>query len=374
MSATRRDFDGSLTCAVALAVLLAAVTPAAAGVVPSETASVTPPDDPHDPLLLQPTPATVQGKAGQNVTVRLMLLNRGNTTFDAPIVNVGQFPANWTVVNHTSDGGRYRDGSREWLWQYLGPEKKVRPTLTVSIPENATGGTYTLTATADDANGYNDTATVRLVVTPRGSKEKGPKNRIGDPDVNKVGGGPPVLVGHPRANPGDSYVSDRLPIDRGREQSDNGKSDEKRSDNGNRGEKSHSGENGDSGGEKKDDNGETDGENGNSDSNDEEQKGDRKNEGNGTRNGNETNGNGSENDGNEKNGTKENGKSGKQNNGGEENDNSGEHNNGDEKNTSKGQNEGKDENGKKGKKSGQDSLQTPEKWLQHVLSNLLSVV
>lgn len=367
----RQRFDGALVCAVALAVLLATVSPVAAGVAGNETASVAPPDDPHDPLLLQPTPATVQGKAGQNVTVKLMLLNRGNTTSDAPIVDAGQLPANWTVVDHSTDGAHYREENREWLWQYLRPEEKVRPTLTVSLPENVTGGTYTLSVVADDANGHKDTATVRVVVTPKAPKEKGPKDRFGGPTAGKPGSGPPVFVNRPRGNFGHGHADDRSSGDsggktgneKGREKGDNGKSD------GNAADDSDGKET--KGNDSEGQSNETKGNNG-------------KNTESGTNGGsgesNEKNGNNTEqnsNEGNEnsgeKNGSKGSGKKGKE-------------KSGDENDTSKGKNEGSDEagdengnnsnnsksgnNSKNGKKTGRGDLGTPSKWFEQALNDL----
>lgn len=173
MTGRLRSVPPAVRLAFELLVVASVVTSMAAMPVASA-----PPDDPHDPLLLQPTPKTVNGQAGEIVTVRLMLLNRGNNTSDAPVVDVGSLPANWTVVDRSDDHGLWRDSTKEWYWPALAGEEKVRPSLSVKIPNGTPAGTYTLNAEVTDGNGHADTATVRLKVTPAGPKddEKAGKN------------------------------------------------------------------------------------------------------------------------------------------------------------------------------------------------------
>lgn len=132
------------------------------------------PEGPRDLLHLQPTPAAVKAEPGTEAEIRLMLLNRSETkTSDAPVVDVGALPEGWSVVDRYDQQGTWRASTMEWFWWALAPEEKVRPTLTVAVPENAAAGTYHIDVRAHDAN-ESDVITTVDVKLPPASGQGGP--------------------------------------------------------------------------------------------------------------------------------------------------------------------------------------------------------
>lgn len=105
---------------------------------------------PEPKLKLEAQGATTA--AGSNATVTFTVSNEGSSS-RAGILDVGTLPANWTVVNHADDGGVWKPSETTWLWQTIGANESVEPSLTVRIPEDAQQGNYTIATTLKNADG-----------------------------------------------------------------------------------------------------------------------------------------------------------------------------------------------------------------------------
>lgn len=90
---------------------------------------------------------------GGEVTVDITLTNEGDEGAVAPVVSVGELPEGWEVVDNASEEGTYRSSTREWLWFTLAPEESVTASVTVEVPENATG-VHEIPVTADDRDNH----------------------------------------------------------------------------------------------------------------------------------------------------------------------------------------------------------------------------
>lgn len=131
-------------------------------------------DEPEGgPLKLHPTPQTAKGNSGGTVTIRIMLINRGETTVDSPVIDVDPLPVGLTIVDRDDFQGAWRGSGQEWFWRALGAEEKVVPTLTIEIPDDTEAGEYTLSAYAHDWDGNDANGSVRIMVDPSDSKGNG---------------------------------------------------------------------------------------------------------------------------------------------------------------------------------------------------------
>jgi hypothetical protein len=104
-----------------------------------------------------PPTATADG----TTTVSLELTNTGSEA-SAYILDIS-VPSGWTITAHEDDGGTWKDSDTTWLWQTVGADSSVRPSITLSLPSDA-AGSYTVSATAKDSSGEvaSDSATIKV--------------------------------------------------------------------------------------------------------------------------------------------------------------------------------------------------------------------
>lgn len=116
-------------------------------------------------------PATVNASGpssaapGETVTVSVTLTNSGQN--DSGYIVEISVPDNWTVTSHTNDGGVWNEDDRSWLWQTISPGDLVTPAVTVEIPSDETGGSYTIEAVAKSSDGIEGTTTQTVTVESR---------------------------------------------------------------------------------------------------------------------------------------------------------------------------------------------------------------
>lgn len=139
-------------------------------------------------------PATIatQGDAtataGETATISLNLTNTGSNS-ENYIVDV-TIPTGWSVDTHTTDGGQWNSGDRQWLWQDIDAGGAVTPSITVSIPEDASAGDYSIDVAAKTADGTVDTTSHTVTVTsPTDNDDTEDESDDGDSSSSGGGGG-----------------------------------------------------------------------------------------------------------------------------------------------------------------------------------------
>lgn len=80
--------------------------------------------------------AAGEATPGETATVSFDVTNDGGNA-SAAIVNVTELP-DWETVNRTDAGGIWREDGK-WLFQTIDGGDAVSPSLTLSVPANATG-------------------------------------------------------------------------------------------------------------------------------------------------------------------------------------------------------------------------------------------
>lgn len=91
------------------------------------------------------TVTTTDAAPGETTTVTVEFTNDGDDPM-AAVVSVTTLPDSWSVQSHADDGGTWRD-DRSWLFQSVPAGGSVAPSITVAVPEDASGS-YTVVANA----------------------------------------------------------------------------------------------------------------------------------------------------------------------------------------------------------------------------------
>ncbi|WP_435146035.1 hypothetical protein [Halobaculum sp. P14] len=144
-----------LVAAVAVAAVLAVPLGAAAGTASAQSSGLT--------ASLNPVRDTIA--PGETVQVGVTVKNVGDAQSPAPVFDLGELPAGWTVASWAGTDATYRSSTHEWLWTTLdaGEVKKFTVTLAVSTDVS---GEATIAATLTD--GDDRRATAQATVTVRG--------------------------------------------------------------------------------------------------------------------------------------------------------------------------------------------------------------
>jgi len=101
-------------------------------------------------------------EAGGETTVTITFSNNGDEG-SGFIVDVTDMPDGWEIENHSDDGGNWNDDESKWLFQRVGAGDSVEPTVTISIPEDASGeNEIEIEALDNEDNSATATATVDL--------------------------------------------------------------------------------------------------------------------------------------------------------------------------------------------------------------------
>jgi len=103
----------------------------------------------------------VTASPGETVTVTFDLDNAGST--DRGYVLNATIPADWTVTATSDAGATWKANGTSWLWRVVDAGATVSPSVTVQIPENASGE-YTIGADAKTGDGVADTAAITVDV------------------------------------------------------------------------------------------------------------------------------------------------------------------------------------------------------------------
>jgi PKD repeat protein len=104
--------------------------------------------------------ADVTASAGTNATVTFALENTGSNT-SGFLLDVESLPGNLTLVSQSADGGTWKGAETKWLWQSVGPNETVEPSVTIGVPDGA-NGTYEIRARARTADSQVATTTVTI--------------------------------------------------------------------------------------------------------------------------------------------------------------------------------------------------------------------
>jgi len=108
------------------------------------------------------TTSTTSPRPGGDVTLTYNLTNTGENAGNSTAVDIDDIPAGWTV---TSASGDWQAGQNSWIsLNTLDAGGSYDAKATVSVPENASEGNYTVNATGIVATGIDDTASVTLSV------------------------------------------------------------------------------------------------------------------------------------------------------------------------------------------------------------------
>jgi len=100
-------------------------------------------------------------QAGSDVTVAFTYENTGNASQTA-VVNVTSVPDGWAVTDRSNDGGTWNGGDQTWLFLTVPSGSSVSPSLTLSVPADASG-TYNVTAIGA-TNDAEQSSTVTLTL------------------------------------------------------------------------------------------------------------------------------------------------------------------------------------------------------------------
>lgn len=111
-----------------------------------------------------------EAQPGETVTVTFTLKNTGDQP-RAHIVGVGT-PDGFTIKNRSDDGASWNGQKSEWLFQTIQSGDSVSPSLTLKVPEEASGE-YTVTGETMTLAGTQDEVTATINVVP---PEEGPED------------------------------------------------------------------------------------------------------------------------------------------------------------------------------------------------------
>lgn len=91
--------------------------------------------------------------AGGNVTVSFTVENTGNAT--GVVLNITDMPDGWEVQSQENANGTWNDNENKWVWLTVGADETVEPSVTLSVPSDASGE-YTIAATASTSDTSTD--------------------------------------------------------------------------------------------------------------------------------------------------------------------------------------------------------------------------
>jgi hypothetical protein len=103
---------------------------------------------------------------GDNVTVSYSLENTGESD-SGYILDVQSIPDGWTVVEHSDDGGTWKESDTRWLYQTIEPGETKNPSVTLEIPAGESDGQYTIEGEAKDNETVRDRTSTTVTVESR---------------------------------------------------------------------------------------------------------------------------------------------------------------------------------------------------------------
>jgi len=101
--------------------------------------------------------------------------NSGETTISNLSVTLGELPDGWSVAEARTDG-QYHATNRTLAWSSVGPSEEVDTTVVLSVPGDASAGTYTVSLSADSDTHRVDVSDETVEVLPE--KTAGPTETV----------------------------------------------------------------------------------------------------------------------------------------------------------------------------------------------------
>ena len=150
------------------------------------TVSVTVRESVDSPVTVSSTLSSSTATPGKNLTVSYSVENTGE---DTGVILDARLPDNWAVVDTSNDGGTYRSDTQSWLWQTVESGSTNSPSLTVSVPDDASGS-YGISGTAKVSDGVADTTSQSVTVEADSQNSPPSANdvSVSTIDDNPVGG------------------------------------------------------------------------------------------------------------------------------------------------------------------------------------------
>jgi PGF-CTERM protein len=100
-------------------------------------------------------------EAGGQTTISIRFANNGDEPTGA-IVDVTDIPDGWEITNHSDDGGTWNSDESKWLFQRVQDGGRVEPSVTLSIPDEASGEYEVAVQGTDGETNVTATATVEI--------------------------------------------------------------------------------------------------------------------------------------------------------------------------------------------------------------------
>lgn len=126
-------------------------------------------------------------EAGGTTTVTITFSNNGDERTGA-IVDVTSMPDGWEIQNHTDDGGSWNDGESKWLFQGVQAGSSVEPSVTLSIPDDASGDHEIEVQGSTTDTDVSATATVSLESEDDESGDESDDEEDGDDEGTSASG------------------------------------------------------------------------------------------------------------------------------------------------------------------------------------------
>lgn len=96
------------------------------------------------------------------VTVSMNLTNTGSS--DENYIADFTVPDGWSIQSHSDDGGDWNSGDQSLLWQNIGADASVTPSISLTVPADESSGTYSVVTAAKTNDGTEDTTTHEISV------------------------------------------------------------------------------------------------------------------------------------------------------------------------------------------------------------------
>jgi len=92
--------------------------------------------------------AASSARSSGSSVVSFNLTNVDETSLNGPALRIESVPEDWTITAREDAGATWKASERTWLWLSLAGNATKSPTVTLSVPETASTGTYYVNATA----------------------------------------------------------------------------------------------------------------------------------------------------------------------------------------------------------------------------------